>query len=309
MFPSLSVIIFTVLSGAGLGLLVLGMIGFIVFTQTDTFFQSRLILISGLVLLNAGLVSSWFHLGQRQRAWRGLTQWRSSWLSREAIAALMTNALGVILFVALFIDSNLATLRMIACAVTIFALLTLFCTARIYDTLKPIPAWNNQWVLPNFVLAALVSGAFCLWMIKGDMTTSNLVLCGGLLLALFFLKRAYWRFIDSLNTLNKAGHATGLEALGRARAVEAPHTERNYLLKEMGYVLARKHAIRLRHISVVFFTFVPMLSLVATWFGTDWVVIKITALSSLFAGLMVERWLFFAQAEHLVIAFYDTRRS
>jgi Fe-S-cluster-containing dehydrogenase component len=38
----------------------------------------------------AGLLASTFHLGHPERAWRALSQWRSSWLSREGIAAIAT---------------------------------------------------------------------------------------------------------------------------------------------------------------------------------------------------------------------------
>ena len=38
-----------------------------------------------LALTGAGLVSSFFHLGRPERAWRSAAQWRTSWLSREVI--------------------------------------------------------------------------------------------------------------------------------------------------------------------------------------------------------------------------------
>src|SRR3546814_18481876 len=41
----------------------------------------------GLGLVVLGLLSSTLHLGRPERAWRAFSQWRSSWLSREGVAA------------------------------------------------------------------------------------------------------------------------------------------------------------------------------------------------------------------------------
>jgi DMSO reductase anchor subunit len=42
------------------------------------------------LLVTLGLLSSTFHLGHPERAWRAFSQWRSSWLSREGVAAVAT---------------------------------------------------------------------------------------------------------------------------------------------------------------------------------------------------------------------------
>ena len=47
--------------------------------------------------------------------------------------------------------------------------------------------------------------------------------------------------------------ALGLPADRVATVFERPHTEASYLTKEMGHVLARKHARRLRLIGLVLF--------------------------------------------------------
>jgi DMSO reductase anchor subunit len=107
MRPTLSIIFFTVMSGAGYGLWFLIGLGLAthwpVCGQRPPPDASGLSLmlcvipsmvtygfVAGFVLVSAGLVSSLGHLGQPQRAWRALSQWRSSWLSREGVAALLT---------------------------------------------------------------------------------------------------------------------------------------------------------------------------------------------------------------------------
>src|SRR5687768_13527076 len=95
MHPALSVIFFTTLSGAGYGLLVWLGITIVMLHTRSTTMQSMYTLqlaalALGLVLSTIGLLSSLLHLGKPQRAWRALSQWRTSWLSREGVLALLT---------------------------------------------------------------------------------------------------------------------------------------------------------------------------------------------------------------------------
>jgi hypothetical protein len=55
----------------------------------------------GGLLVSLGLLSSTFHLGHPERAWRAFSQWRSSWLSREGVAAVATYLPAGLLFLAL----------------------------------------------------------------------------------------------------------------------------------------------------------------------------------------------------------------
>ena len=90
MHPAKSVIFFTTASGAGYGLLFwLGLYGSLGLLPAGTWFAVVGFGLA-LVLVTAGLISSTFHLGHPERAWRALSQWRSSWLSREGVAAIVT---------------------------------------------------------------------------------------------------------------------------------------------------------------------------------------------------------------------------
>jgi DMSO reductase anchor subunit len=86
------------------------------------------------------------------------------------------------------------------------------------------------------------------------------------------------------------------------RSFEQPHTEENYLTHEMGFVLARKHSRRLRAIATVLIVGAPFaiwpLSVVLGDFAS-WLVVALGML-----GVFVERWLFFAEARHAVVAYY-----
>jgi len=88
--------------------------------------------------------------------------------------------------------------------------------------------------------------------------------------------------------------------------LEPPHTQDNYLLQEMGFRIARKHKVRLRLIArVAAFLLPALLSLIALFFagGIGLVAAGLAVLSAAL-GLVIERWLFFAEAKHTVMLYY-----
>ncbi len=85
-----------------------------------------------------------------------------------------------------------------------------------------------------------------------------------------------------------------------------PHTEESYLLKEMGYSIARKHATKLRRIAAILAFALPFVLSVVAFFagGVVAAVAAIAAVVLAMAGVLVERWLFFAEAKHSVMLYY-----
>jgi len=88
--------------------------------------------------------------------------------------------------------------------------------------------------------------------------------------------------------------------------VEWPHTEENYVLKEMGYRIARKHAAKLRLVVHVLAFAVPLAAGIVSLFvaGRAGAVAAIVAVLAQAPGMLVERWLFFAEARHIVTVYY-----
>ena len=86
MHPAASIIVFTTLSGLGYGLAAVLGLGLL----DPAALATRLAYLLALALISGGLMSSTLHLGNPQRAWRALSQWRSSWLSREGVLAIAT---------------------------------------------------------------------------------------------------------------------------------------------------------------------------------------------------------------------------
>jgi DMSO reductase anchor subunit len=324
MRPALSVIFFTVVSGSGYGLMFL--LGFALALDPSTLdrTQALAMLGTGMVFAAAGLTSSLFHLGQPQRAWRSLSQWRSSWLSREGVAALCSFVPALALAALLLRNEVSDLLRLVSAFLAVMALITVYCTAGIYTSLKTIHAWRNNFVLPGYLAFGLLGGAAWLWLLHDAIgPAGNGAVRYGLpglvavsALACWLLKRFYWHFIDSTQHPASIETATGLGRFGSVSSVEAPHTEDNYLTREMGFVLARKHARKLRGICVILIGVAPvLLALIAMlqFAGGQWPALGLAcgALAAICvtAGAFVERWLFFAQARHVVMLYYGTARA
>lgn len=320
MHPAKSVIFFTTASGAGYGLaFLLCLLGGPLLEKsalpTDPAF-----LIAGyvvaLTLITAGLLSSTFHLGHPERAWRALSQWRSSWLSREGVAAVFTYLpLGALLLILLFgfmlsepMRVTLGVLGAVSCAITVF------CTAMIYASLKPIQAWATRLTVFSYLIIALASGAVLLSLLLRLFNASGQVLAVTDLLALaalavtYSVKRLYRLRARAVshNSASTAGTATGLDQFGEVSLLEAPHTEANFLLKEMGFQIARRHAETLWRGAFVFGIAGPIILLAAAGFFTAPLSITLTAGATILGiiGLALERWLFFAEAKHTVGLYY-----
>ena len=328
MNPAFSVILFTTLSGAGYGLLALlgGLVAFApptILVQTDDplalwgVWLLFLWLGIGVALTAAGLASSMFHLGKPLRAWRAFSQWRTSWLSREGLLALATY-LPVMALIVLY-QAELHALSTAASSTSwlvpwaggllaLLSLLTVVCTAMIYASLKPIPAWRHGLVVPVYLVFALLLGLLVLGSVTGIFIPQILVfvLVGAppLAFALAVMKLIYWRAIDSMELPSREA-ATALEGFGKVSIFERPHTEQNYLTREMGFVLARKHSRKLRVIALLLFSGIPLLALLAAAMlpAVAAAALWIAALAA-FAGAFVERWLFFAEARHMVMLYY-----
>ena len=120
------------------------------------------------------------------------------------------------------------------------------------------------------------------------------------------VKLAYWRAIDRAPNRSTAESATGLGALGRVRLLEAPHSGENYLMKEMGHVIARKHAGKLRRLSVTLGFLLPLLLTVLAMHLPPLLagIAAVLAAASGLSGVLLERWLFFAEAKHSVTLYY-----
>ena len=312
MHPAYSVIIFTTMSGAGFGLLiwlaVLALLGKVATTPALGIVGLGL----AFTLIVSGLISSTAHLGRPERAWRAFSQWRTSWLSREGVLAVATFvpagifAVGWVLF-----SRHLSAAAVLAIALAVAAV---HATGMIYQSLPTIRAWAHPLVAPTYVALAMATG--------GTLTVFVLRALGGLQqgvaeAAIAFnvlaaiMKFAYWQGIDVQDRTHTAGAATGLGPFGVVRVLDPPHTQANFVMREMGYTVARKHATTLRIIALSLGLAAPaLLTAVSLFVPSAWaVIIAGLAVACTMVGILTERWLFFAEAQHIVTLYYGAERA
>ena len=290
MHPSPSVIIFTALSGLGFGLLV-----FLGLKMPDvTGVLAFIFFVIGFGLAVGCLISSTFHLGRPERSLKAFKQWRSSWLSREAIAAVFTLSLMAVYAIGrIFFDYDI---RILGVAGAIMSILTVFTTSMIYAQLKSIPRWNTKLTPAYFLSLSLAGGALLAGQIKFCLL---LLLISGIIQLLVWIKGD--RALALSGTTIESG--TGLGAIGRVRAFEPPHTGTNYLLKEFVHIVGRKHSAKLRMIALILMIGTPILLLSLSF---SYFLAALSVISHI-AGLFISRWLFFAEAEHVVGLYYGKR--
>jgi len=307
MNPAPSIVFFTTASGAGYGLLfwlgLLRPVGLV--PQVPAF--ALLCLVLALLLITAGLGASLLHLGNPQRTWRAFSQWRSSWLSREGVAAVATYVPAGLYAAGWVLGGrNGGAWGLLGLLAAAGAAGTVFCTAMIYASLKPIPQWHHPLVAPGYLLLAAYTGMALLAAVSaiGGVVAGPASFIVTLGLAGLVLKIAYWRMVDGGMGGSTAESATSLGFIGRVRPLDPPHTETNYLLREMGFRLARKHAAKLRNLTLLLGFGGPiLLALLATQLGFGGLLLPLAALLAL-GGMLLERWLMFAEARHTVTLYY-----
>jgi DMSO reductase anchor subunit len=310
MHPAYSVIFFTTASGAGYGLLVLAAIFAVSGLMPATTWLGFVTMAIALGLIAGGLLSSTFHLGHPERAWRALTQWRSSWLSREGVLAVVTFApAGLFAIGWVFLGTTTGFFGWMGAAAAVLAVATVISTSMIYASLITIRQWNNGIVPVAYVVLGVMSGAVLLEAVTrlfGVHGTHVDVVAIALLVLGWVVKLAYWHSVDTGRPKTTLATATGLGRFGAVRLLEQPHTEENFLMQEMGFVVARKHARRLRAIAQTTLFVVPLAATIAAAFVATGlaVVLALVAVASLAVGLLTERWLFFAEAKHDCMVYY-----
>ncbi|NQV59812.1 MAG: dimethyl sulfoxide reductase anchor subunit [Alphaproteobacteria bacterium] len=313
MQPAYSVIFLTTATGAGYGLLallgVLRAMGSLPDERAFGLFALGL----ALALITAGLLASAAHLGRPERAWRAFSQWRSSWLSREGVLAVAGyGPAALFAFAWLVLQRNDGLWPLAGLAAAVLSVATVYSTAMIYRSLAAIPRWHHPLVAPVYLVLALATGALWLNAVQAPFVSNNgghallQAICFAAVAAAWLLKIAYWRAIDGATGGSSTATATGLSGLGPVRPLDPPHVQDNYLLKEMGFAIARKHAAKLRRLTHLMAFLVPLILIViqATAPGPLSMAAAALAAVSVSFGVVVERWLFFAEAQHKVMLYY-----
>jgi DMSO reductase anchor subunit len=308
--PAYSVILFTTTTGAGYGLLS----AMAYFAAGNLIPSDRWFGLSGFVLslgmITAGLLASTFHLGHPERAWRAFSQWRSSWLSREGIASVVTYVPALIFAWGWVIEGDYAgPWRTFGIFAGAGAFVTVYCTSKIYSTLPTVRAWFNRYTLYGYIAFAAWTGMLWFNLLAQAFGVHRpeigiaFAIAGT---AVWIVKRKYWMTIDTAPTWVSPEAAVGLGHLGKVRLLAGPSTQETYVQREMGYQVARTHATRLRIIAFFAYFAVPMVLGLATMTLNRWIAVPAAFLAvvSGLAGTAIERWLVFAEAKHVSAVYY-----
>ena len=302
MNPAWSVVIFTTLAGAGQGL-------FIALVATDIFGGATAAFVAqgaavAFCLLAAGLAASFFHLGHPERAWRSAAMWRTSWLSREVIVLPLFMAL-----VAAYGIVHWQGWQQVALPVAVLAgiaCLALFvCTGMIYACLPFLQEWRTPLTVVNFLALGCASGltaaaALAAWLHPplASPYAAAALLIGAL------------AYVTRLAALSRNARLRPKSTLATAIGVKHPKIVQiaqgamggSFNTREFFHGRPREvvRAVRWSFLALVFP--VPALLLVA---GGNSVVALGGAFLAQYAGLLAERWYFFAEARHPQNLYYQ----
>ncbi|MES1998300.1 MAG: DmsC/YnfH family molybdoenzyme membrane anchor subunit [Pseudomonadota bacterium] len=309
MHPAFSVIFFTVSSGAGFGLFALLYLADIFGLGGALPVEQKLIAgILALVLVGAGLASSVFHLANPKNAWRAVSRYRTSWLSREGVFAMAFFPFALVYLALTWLQlPGLEVVRMAAGGLgAVLAWITIFSTGMIYGCLKTIRQWNSPLVPANYMALGHFTGALILLAIAsqgGVELNGYIALVLALLVAAAALKAIYYFWIANPGTGSTIQTATGFTR-GNVRLLDTGHTHGTFLTQEFGFQIARKYALLLKSFVFLMGFLVPALMLTL---GKDINLAIYAAVATALLGMVVERWLFFAEARHVVNLYHGAQ--
>ncbi|TAK48038.1 MAG: DMSO reductase [Betaproteobacteria bacterium] len=303
MRPAWSVVLLTTLLGAGQGL-------FLALYGADLYDAARgraslaplfvaAAVAGSLALAGAGLAASFFHLGRPERAWRSAAMWRTSWLAREVIALPLFMALVAVYGALHWLGLLQAALA--AGALAAAACLALFvCTGMIYACLKFLQEWHSPLTVLNFILLGGASGLTAATALAGGFDRAlepGYRLAALIALALAALSRAA--------TLLRNARLRPRSNLQTAIGVKHPQIAQkaqgamggSFNTREFfhGATIARLTRVKWFFAGAAFAAPAALLALE----------LPSAALAVQFAGLLAERWSFFAEARHPQNLYYQ----
>ena len=311
MHPAFSVIFFTVASGAGFGLFSLLFIA-------DTFklgggFSAEQLVIGGLIamgLIVFGLLSSTFHLANPKNAWRAFTRFRTSWLSREGVFAVVFMPLALIYLASVWFDAPSWLRDISGFLAAVMAWITVFSTGMIYACLKTIRQWNTPLVPANYLALGYASGSLLLLLgaVVAGLDTQPYIAMSALIISIAaVLKAIYYFWIRSPGLSPTINTATGLTR-AKVKLLDTGHTHGTFLTEEFGFQIARKMTGLLKVVVFVVGFALPGLMLVWVFNQHGGETAALVAAVAGIAGAAVERWLFFAEARHVVNLYHGAQR-
>lgn len=312
MHPAFSVIFFTVISGAGYGLYtlmaLLHVYGFVSFDKNT-------LLVAGILsvlMVAAGLMSSTFHLANPKNAWRAFFRFKTSWLSREGVFAVVYFPFAMLYLLGIYLQGAELDLifRVSAIIGALLAMITVFSTGMIYACLKTIRQWNTALTPANYIMLGLMLGSLMLTAVV-SYYSNELNLLAGISLMLVVLalimKAIYYFWVaqvtgPSINTATSFTRAT-------VRLLDVGHSAGTFLTDEFGYQVAECKIKFLRALVFTLGFILPAVLLAMYLFDNAGAGLMPYAAVISLVGVGVERWLFFAEARHVVNLYHGAQHT
>ena len=307
MHPAFSILFFTTLAGAAQGLLVALALAQIGGVAMDSSFVLQAIAL-GLVLLLAGLASSFLHLGHKMRAWRAVLMWRTSWMSREVIVLPAYIGLTALWWLSLYSEADTVLARALPWAIVIGALLLWYCTAMIYACLRFIQEWAHWSTVANFVLIGLASGSVLTCALAASSGQALLLstLAPWASAATLVAALVRWfslRRNSSLRPASTLQSATGIQAQ-RLVQTSMGMSGGAFNTREFFHGASQLVVRNVRWAFVLGLFVLPLgLQLCALSSAANWPWAWAALLQA--PSLIAERWVFFAQAKHPQNLYYQ----
>ena len=324
MHPAFSVIFLTTLIGVGQGLFLAlytgqlySVIQVLPAQDSSSFYGYGSLL--ALVFLIGGLISSFFHLGHPERAWRSASKWKTSWLSREVIvlpafmgttfiyAMIHISGWNPILF-ALSEDFIVDLSLLVGAFNTALAFSLFICTAMIYACIKFLQEWATPLTVVNYTLLGMASG-FALSTAFAAYVESDIIhFYGGwaiILTVLAFISRS-----ASLIRNTKIKYKSNLSSAIGIRHTKITQKAQgamggSFNTREYFHGAKPLFFKSIKWIFLVLVFAVPV-ALLSAALASNASVLFALAFIVQYAGLIAERWFFFAQANHPQNLYYQT---
>ena len=323
MHPAFSVIFLTTLIGTAQGLF-FALFSVQTYTELNllpsmegtSFFGLGAVIV--VLLLMGGLLSSFFHLGHPERAWRAMTQWRTSWLSREVIVLPLFMGLVFLYGVVHFFDwtQPLYTIEgtlpvdlslIIGLLASIMAFALYICTAMIYASLKFLQEWYSPLTVLNYTFLGLASG-FMLAAAFSAFKGIDLVAFFGTWAVIFTIVGAIGRIASLMRNKRLRPKIDLTSAIGVRHQQSAQLTQGfmggSFNTREFFHHKSPGFVNRVRRAFLLLVFIVPVALIVTAYFlESEW--LPMTAFAIQYVGLMAERWYFFAEARHPQNLYYQ----
>ena len=309
MHPALSILLFTTLAGAGQGLVVALAWATLAGVPIDAPFARHSLLLAE-CLLTGGLLASFFHLGHKERAWRAVLMWRTSWMSREVIILPVAIGINALWLLALLWPAGATGHQVLPLLALLASVALWYCTAMIYACLRFVQEWAHHLTVANFMLIGLSSGSVLACAMAAAYDQQALLqrlapLALACTLLAWASRAASLRRNALLRPRSTLQSATGIRH-GKVVQKSMGMSAGSFNTREFFHHASTLMLRNMRWTFQLALFALPVLLMLGTmgkpgataWW---WLAVVLQA-----PGLLAERWTFFAQARHPQNLYYQT---